>query len=306
MTTEESTQTVDPVMTTLPTPPWQAFTRGIVKASRHLPLAAFMWLVNVAFALPLALAFRSVIAQSIGSSTVGRTLHEGIDLVWLTDLFRENQDALDAVGNAAGWMSLLYVVVGSLIAAGAIATLGEELSGFRFRAFFAGVARLGGRYLRLLALTLSILFLFLLLVTGPAFSVVGQAFGRGENEAPLFWATGALYAVSVILAALLFAVSDYTKVRLAVGIERSVLRELGRTLAFLFVYRPGALFAFALCESVSLAVLGVSAVVSSWVAPSGLWEVALLALLQQLIMFARMWVRLVFWSTELEIVRGTK
>jgi hypothetical protein len=144
----------------------------------------------------------------------------------------------------------------------------------------------------------------LLFVTGPAARVVERAFGQGENELPLFWAKGVLVAVSVVLAGLLFLVSDYTKVRLAVGAERSVLREVGRTLAFVFFYRPGALVAFALCELVSLAVLGVSAVVSSWVVPNGPWEVALLALVQQVTVLARMWVRLVFWSTELEIVRG--
>jgi hypothetical protein len=304
MSIEESIPTAVHETTRRPISSWKAFTRGLAKASRHLRLAAFMWLVNLAFALPLALAFRSVVREAIGNSTYGRTLREGLDLLWLTDLLRERQSALDAVGEAAGWLSLLYVVIASLVAAGAIATLDQELSGFRFRAFFAGVARLGGRYLRLLAVTLAALFILLLFVTGPVSTAVGQVFGRGEDEMPLFWATGALYALSVVVAALLFAISDYTKVRLAVGVERSVVREVGRTLAFLFAYRPGALVAFALCESVSLAVLGVSAVVSSWVVPNGLWEVALLALVQQLIMLARMWVRLVFWSTELEIVRG--
>lgn len=303
MSTEESIP-ADIQEATRATSSWRAFTRGTANATRHLRLAVFMWLVNLAFALPLALTFRAILTQAIGDSTFGRTLREGLDLLWFTDLLRERQSALDAVGEAAGWVSLLYVVIASLVAAGAIATLGEEPSGFRFRAFFAGVARLGGRYLRLLAVTLAVLFALLLFVTGPASTVVAQAFGHGENEMPLFWAKGALYAASVVVAALLFAISDYTKVRLALGAERSVVRELGRTLAFLFVNRPGALVAFALCECLSLAVLAVSAVVSSWVVPSGIWEVVLLALVQQLIMLARMWVRLVFWSTELEFVRG--
>jgi hypothetical protein len=278
-----------------------AVARGASDAARHLPLAGVMWLVNLLVAIPLAAMFGSLVRTPLaraGSSDPQQTTY-----MFISDLMRSDGGALGALGEAAGWAGIVYMAASSLVAAGAIETLAVTPRGFRFGTFFNGIARYGGRFFRLFLLVLCATFVVLLLMNGPAAALVERVARGSDAEWPALGLNLVRYGATFVLLGAVVLVADYTRVRMILDDSPSALAEAGRSVGFVLA-RPAAIGAFALCELLSLAVLAVAAVLNRADRPATAPGVAALLVAYQAVMLARMWVRLTFWSAELEIVRG--
>lgn len=273
-----------------------AFTRGLAEATRHLPLAGVMWLVNLLAALPLAVFFRAAVGSSFEGSSLGPYL-------LLDDVTRKNAAVLEALGEAAGVTGLVYMAVGALVAAGAVESLAVTPRGFRFSTFFGGIARSGGRYVRLFLVVIAVAFCVLWVMNGPVAWLVERTVGEAANEWPVLIATALRYGLTILLLFGVLLVADYARVLITLDGAASALGAVSLALQYV-VARPAAVGAFVLCEGVSLLTFGFVWALQQAPEPAGWAGLLALVVAQQAIMVARMWTRLVFWATEIEVVRG--
>ena len=252
---------------------WWNGVRSVVAAPR---LVGWIWLSGLLFALPLALVVADSIHGSLGASTTGRDLLEGLDLVWL-DEHRSGTRGLGAtlevsqigagafLDNLESWFSgelftqqpgivaagLAFVVIWAFLLGGAMAYL---QSGERPR--LRGFAAFGGefvfRFVRL-AGVMGVAYYFVYRFSRWLFERVEEAVRdvTVEKAVLVYYLVAAV--VTVVLLALLRMASDYAKAAIVVEDRRSALLAALRGFRFVLTH---PIRTFALVVVVALVGLG--------------------------------------------------
>lgn len=159
----------------------KAIQRGFKSALANWQISAWIYALNVLFALGFAMAFKNVLSAEFAYRDVSTRLLDGFDFTFLSDL----NYASGSVGSLMamlGWLVAGYALVSVFLSGGAIATLWRDK--FSAPEFFADSARYVGRFLAL-AVLFGLTLLAPLIAFG-IFSAIGRAMAeRAASEAPV-------------------------------------------------------------------------------------------------------------------------
>lgn len=306
----------------------QAARRGLARTLRVRRIVVWLWLANLLFALPMATVVSDAMHDSIGPSQIGRSLLQGLDLVWHTEYrskapgvgrsFEPSQLGVGAfLDNLELWFTgrmftgerglvaagIAYALLWALMLGGALESLrsGERAT---LRGFFGFGGEFFFRFVRVAALMAGGYYL--------VYKFARWLFGKVE-----FWVRDVtvertvfayylMVAVGVIilLVALRMA-ADYAKIAIVYEDRRSALLAILRGFRFVIgspVRTFGLAFSFAVAGALLLWVY-------DWIAPGAgqsTWVTVVGAfLVSQLFLLVRLFMRLSFLGGEIELYDGS-
>jgi hypothetical protein len=272
----------------------------VLRARRMLLV---FWLCTLAFALAIVLPLGAWMYDDLGHSLYAQRMLDNFDLQWLAEaLLETGWRPLVMFPALLAAVTLGYVLLGTFLAGGAIAVFASEDGLYRPGLFYEGCGRNFGRLLRLALI--SWLFYGVVLGLGAGLKALGKyIWGQGMEERPLVIFGWFRTGVAILLLLLVNMIFDYAKVRLVVEDSRRsgraafqavklVFRNFGRTSFTYALVAGGALVLALACHAAGLPL-----------PPNQALAMALLLVLQQAFILGRIGVKLVFFSSQLEIYR---
>jgi len=279
-------------------------TSGFIRANAELRLAFWLLAINILFAVMLTLPLYGLLDDSLGRSLMGNRSVAVPDVNWMMGFLHSNQGFLSHLSSTFLWVGLVYMLLNTLLAAGLLEVLSAEHP-FSLRRFFVGIVAHGTKFLRLFGLSLVVYFIIVF--------VLNDLVGRGLDRWTRDWASEggafALYWLKNIVpgVALLFAIMvfDYAKIRLVMDRSNRVLTESLRALRFVRGRRWITLGVFYALGLVGVALALIYAGLDALLTPKSWWVLVPAFLVQQAFMFSRMWLRVAFYSSQMELYKQT-
>ncbi len=311
---------------------FKALSTGIKRVNKNKRMWFFLLVVNILVALVLTFPLYSALKTSIGDSLMGERLTKGLDYRWYDEFLYKFQDsdfinyfrATRVVGSGAFFSNVdslvtgrffqfgptilvlmaVYVLLNILFAGGILGIFHSPEEKFTIKGFFSFGGTYFNRFFRLFIIS-GILYGVLYFLFVPYISGIINRIGGTADSERVAMVLGLIFAVVMFF--LLFLVNmifDYAKIRTVVGNGKSMLKETGKAIGFVFKNfgRTMGLYYF-------IGVLGIIfMVIYSVVEPQISQVTPLLVLLafvwQQVYMLARIWVRLTFFSSQLNLFMG--
>ncbi len=267
----------------------QALRRGIGVLARNKRLCVIFYAVTTVAALLIAAPLMTIALQSLGESAWAQQMAGNVDIAWFSEVVVAN--------GSTPWIQAAMVLlgVGAVSAVVYLFLLGGALQVFsNGEPFAAGCGRNFWRLLRLAAV--SLLFYVGAFVVYKGLGRVSKLWSEGSVATPLVYWGWFRAAVFLGLFGFVNLVFDYARVRMVADDQRSAARSA--VAAFRFVLRhlrrTAGLY-IAVCAIAALVMGAFLAFSHTTQTSTGL---ALLWLLVgQIMVFAKIWSRLLFCST---------
>ncbi len=308
--------------------PVRAVRNGAARLARARRVVVWLWLANLLFALPLAVAVGASIGNSIGASQVAERLLEGLDLIWhseyaaVTDgvggTLQPSQVGVGAfLDNLELWFSgalfelepglvaagVLYALVWALLLGGVLAYL-QSGDVPTVRGFFGFGGEFFFRFVRLTAVV-GVLYYGVFRFSRWLFARLEHLTRDVTAEKSVLLVYLGAAALVLLLLVFLRMISDYAKIAMVIEDRRSALLAALRGARFV-AGKPLRTFGLVLL------IAGVGAValyLYSQVAP-GVGQATWLAvigafLVSQLFLIVRLGLRLTLLGAELDLYERT-
>ena len=300
---------------------------GIRRVARAPAILLGVWVLTMGVSVPLTLGLRSVIREHFGESLAADAALNGVNYEWWQEFtdqaaglgvtFRPTIIGFGAVlDNLSGFLdndrrpvviagaAVAYVVVWIFVAGGILDRLARDRP-TRSYGFFAVSGTFFFRFLRL-AVVMWIVYGLLFRVVHPW--LFGEAvFGRITRESTVertaFFVRVALYVLFGALLAACNLVFDYTKVRAVVEDRRSMLGAIRAAVGFIQRNAAAAASLYLLDFALFLVVIAVYAVIAPGAGGGGV-SIWIGFAIGQLYILARLWVKLEFWASEVDLFQG--
>ena len=280
---------------------WKSFWKGNRQTGRYWPALLIIFLFNLVMALLLTLPFRHLWVKSVGYSLAGKELASELNLGYLIDFFITNRASL-AAGYPAPLLlgaGVIYLLVNTFFAGGAIGLFHRE-ERFTLESFFREAGRWFWRFLRLFLI--SLLFIGVVFLFNSLWKAIAKsALEESANEPLIFWMTASRYGVVLLLLLFVNMVFDYAKIATVISGGRRMFRTTFRAFGFVFSHLGRTLGLYYLVILLGGILLALYLTVSYWLIPASV--VVLVFVWQQLYSVARVWVRLLFFSSQMALYK---
>lgn len=273
--------------------------RGFSQTWQNKRMIWIFFLVNLTSGVLLVLPVRSILENFSGRSLMGDKLARGLDMDFVFEFFRYNENAFSVFQSLILIVPLIYWI-GSLFLSGGALTI--FLSGrlFQAKAFWGASAYFFARFLRLALLSVPV-FALLFLLQSIVPLVQRILFGPDPYEYITYWASWIKFILRFVSIWLFLLIFDYARIYTVITDERVMRVSLLRSLQFVFRHFRltfGLAFTLFLGGLVGLVLYRLLADILT--AP-GTLVVILLFLVQQIYVFFRMVVRLTLYAGESQL-----
>jgi hypothetical protein len=303
-----------------------AWRDGMRRVNRAPAVLVGVWVMTVLLSLPLTAAMRILLQDHLGSSLAADSAASGVNYDWMQEFgsqasgigttfgpavlgFGAVIDNLSAfidnasrpiviIGAASAYLSLWIFLAGGIIDRYAR----DRIT--RAHGFFAASGVFFFRFLRLgVLMGLAYGLLFRELHPWLFDSVYGRLTHDLTVERTAFVLRVLLYVVFGLALAACNILFDYAKVRAVIEDRRSMLGAIGAGARFLWRNRAAAVALYLSDVVMFVVVLTLYAAVAPGAGHAG-WSMWLAFLIGQLYVLARLWVKLVFWASEVALFQG--
>jgi hypothetical protein len=280
--------------------PVAAVLRGAGAVRRAWTVWLLVWVLTLAFALFLVLPAAALLYGRLGHSLYAGRMLGNFDIQWLAEFRHETGNwpllaAKPAVALASGG----YLLLMTFLYGGALAVFASTDS------FWGGCGRYFWRMLRLFLVSLACYAMVYLV-----YAELGKAgyslWGRGMAERPVVLFGWARASIALLLFLFVNMVFDYAKIRLVVEDSRRAIAAAGDS--FLFAARhPGATIGtYALISILAAALAAIYWVLAGVLPTTALAWLALVLVVQQSFIAARIGIKLLYLSGQMEIYQALK
>jgi hypothetical protein len=296
---------------------------GIRRVNRAPVILAGVWLMTLLVSLPLTLALRDTIARHLGSSLAAERAASGVDYDWMQEFsevatgsavtFRPTILGFGAVlDNLSAFLdgtarpiaivafAAAYIVLWIFLAGGVIDRYARDRA-TRSNGFFMACGIYSVRFARLAAVQLIVYGVLFGSLHPLLFDRLYPALIRNLTvERTAFLIRVGLYGVFGLILAALNLLFDYAKVRAVIEDRRSMLGALSAAARFIGRNASAAVGLYLLNVLLFLVALGVYAMIAPGAGGTGI-SMWIGVLVSEAYIFARLWVKLVFWGTEVAL-----
>jgi len=296
---------------------------GIRRVNRAPAILAGVWVMTLLVSLPLTLALRDSIARHLGASLAADRAAGGVDYDWMQEFsevatgaavtFRPTILGFGAVlDNLSAFLdettrpiaivafAAVYILLWIFLAGGIIDRYARDRA-IRSHGFFAACGVFSVRFARLAAAQLIVYAVIFGSLHPLLFDRLYPLLVRDLTvERTAFLIRVALYAVFLLMVGAFNLLFDYAKVRAVIEDRRSMLGAISSAARFIG-RNPGATVGLYLLNAlVFLIALGGYAIVAPGAGSAGvtMW---IGVLVSELYILARLWIKLVFWGTEIAL-----
>jgi len=276
---------------------FKAFIEGIKQVNSNKKMLFTLFICNLLFALLIAAPLYFFLSSTLSRSLMADNLIQKFDIQFLIELIPQHLDALRPFAGLILVAALGFFVLSSFLAGGIIAFFHYQGKNSFFRQFFQGCGAYFTRFLRLMLISLIfyciafIIFLIVQLITGAIFA-----------ETPLtFIIPGIILIFLMLFINMLF---DYAKIKTVVEDRKGMFRAVFNAIKFIFLHlkRAMGLYYFIVIAALVLTIILVS--IKNLI-PSINWGlIILLFIWQQFIVIARLWLRMLFFSSQLQLYKA--
>ena len=296
---------------------------GIRRVTRAPAILLGVWALTLCVSLPLALALRGMLAQHLGSSLAADTAASGVNYDWMQEFgnqatglgvtFKPTIIGFGAVlDNLSAFLdntsrpivivgaATIYVIIWIFVAGGILDRYARDRA-TRAYGFFATSGVFFFRFIRLAAVQW--------VVYGVLFGslhpwLFNRLYPRITHEVSVertaFLVRAAFYLAFGVLVAACAMIFDYAKVRAVVEDRRSMLSAINASMGFIRRNFAAAVALFATNFALFALAVGIYALIAPGAGGSGVsWWIGLA--IGQLYIAARLWVKLVFWASEIAL-----
>jgi len=272
------------------------FIQGFSTANRRARMVIYLWLTNFLFSLLIVTPFYLLINKEFSRSLMGDTLAEGFGLLWFADIAYKYKDI---PGIFAGWMlvpGVIFLFLYIFLNGGLIGRIADERETINFEKFFSDCGKYFFRFLRVFLISL---FGYALVVL--IYRLICSLFKiwteNASSEWPLIISSNLKFLILLLLFSIIRMYFDYVKIRLVVeDSKRTVLVSI-LNLTFIGKRFFRAWFLYLLVGIIGL-IFGLIYLGISRILPSSGYLVIMVFIWQQIYILSRMWVKLLFFSTE--------
>ncbi len=282
---------------------FKAVLSGIGTTIRKPRLPVILYVVNLVFAVFVALPILVIIQTELGSSLWGSSVRP-VDLMWLGEAVLKHRETLPALLVAAAAGGALYLVLHIFLNGGLVGRLLDREGPTRLAAFAGDCGRYFWRFVRLFLMSL----LFYVLTLGLALQLVSALFRPLDENAATEWLPLILSNLHLLIALLLLSIVhmivDYARIAVVADEEKRVLKALRHALTFLRkrFFRAWALYLLIVALTVAGTV--VFHAVLGRLGAAGAAPVVLGLVWMQIHVAFRIWIRTVFVAAQAEFYRA--
>jgi hypothetical protein len=304
----------------------QAVRDGILRVSRAPAIMVSVWLMTLAVSLPLTVVVRQAIERQLGASLEAHKVADGADFDWI-DEFQNQSSGVAAtltpavigfgavVANASAFLdgeppplaiaaaAVTYAACWMFLAGGIIDRYARDRA-VGVNGFCAASGVFFFRFLRLGVLSAAVYGLLFTRVHPMLFDGVLNDVTRDfTSERGVFFVRLALYGLFALMLAGCSLVFDYARVRAVVEDRRSMLGALLAALGFIRRNAGAVAGVYAANAALFAGVLALYAAAAEGIGSGAPWTWAAFVV-GQLYIWARLWLKLVWWSSETALFQG--
>lgn len=281
----------------------KTFWLGIQIINKKIKIAAYLWLFNFVFSLLIITPLYFFINKDLSRSLMADQIAKGINFLWLGDVIYKYREVLTSL---IGWILLpgvLFFLLYIFLDGGVIGRIVDGNEKINLANFFADCGKYFFRFIRVFLISI----LGYLGVFGLIFVAISALFNIWEKNASSEWglifSSNLKFLVFVLLFSVVKMFFDYVKVRLVVEDSKKTVKATLLNFSFM-----GKRFfkAWALYLLVGLAMVLFFIVYLTVYQP--LPKVGLLLFLafvwQQIYILSKMWIKLLFYSTEYQFIQN--
>ncbi len=259
------------------------------------------WATNSAFALLLTLPLYRLLNENLNHSVIGSSLTHDFNYVWylqFVNIFKNNIDELPYLIVAA---TAIYTLIQTFYLGGLISVFHFPKKN-HFTDFFYGSVKYWYRFLKVLLISI-LIYAALFKLNDYLGDLISYVFNEGENELTKIVFSSLKYLVLIFLIGIVTMISDYTKVSLALSDREKVFQEI-KSVLLLLKRNFNLIFNVFLLVAVLGAIGGIIYNLLEALIPSEpVYFLILAFVLQQMLVIFRLYIRMFFYSTEVNIYK---
>jgi hypothetical protein len=281
------------------------FGQGFGTAARKGRMLVLLWFIYLLFSLFVVAPFYFLLESQFSRSLLGERLFGGDGLLWLGDLVYKFQDIPPLLSGCMLGSFVLFLLFLVFLNGGIIGRIAAGEEKLTLGNFFGDCGRYFGRFFRVFLISL-VGYLLVFGILGRFISIPFRVWSKGASTQ---WTTLLSSSFRLVILLLLFSIVkmffDYVKVTLVVEDSRKSVRTMLRNFGFLGrrFFRAWSLFLlvgllFVISTIVYLAV--------AKVLPKAGIGPLLLFLWQQAYILMRLWITILFFTTEYGFLRSQR
>lgn len=307
---------------------WINFLKGFRLTGKTARMVLLLFVINLIFALILAVPMYHSLKDSFGNSLVGERMAKGFDTLWWEE-FQDQSEGLEKtftpfiIGKGAVLNNLemlvqmkffelppiiiifgiVYIILHTFLAGGVLSTFNRDPPRFAMRPFFEGAGHYFFRFF--LVVLISWLFFFGLIGSLNQWfsSVVGKVAENAFSEITPFYLSLFFNAVIFFLLLLFRMIFDYSRIMIIVDGEKNILKAISNAFGFVIKNPGSTLGLFYTVFSVNVVVTLSYILIKSLIPQSNTLGVLFAFIFQQMFIFAVVWIRCWLYASQLELYK---
>jgi len=279
-------------------------------------MVLFLFVVNLLFSLLLAIPMYNSLKDSFGRSEAGFRMAQGFDYIWWEE-FRDEARGLETtfspsvIGKGAILTNLesliqmrffssppilivfglFYIILHTFLAGGILSTFSQDVPRFTMKEFIQGA---GLHFLR---------FFIGGLLRDAFISILSGISSNSFSEVTPFFIRLAFSALTFILLLFIQMVFDYARIKVVLEESRNIFKSTLEALVFVFKYPFSTFGLFYLVFLFQVAVTVIYILLKEIIPQSNFPWVLAVFIIQQLFIFAIIWVRCLLYSSQMQLYR---
>ena len=277
----------------------QDYLSGLRLASRSLKMTTMIYVINLLFALALAIPFYGVITNAAHGSLQVNKLLEGFNFTAFQEFTDSAKASINLLIKEGIWLAILYLLFCIFMTGGILKTLDNEAV-FERKEFFANGSKFFFRFLRLTLYFIILHGLVILIIYLPLSLIMVTLGKNAESEKALFYAAifgGGLYIIIFIY---LLIVAHYTRFMIITEDSTKVWKTIWASVKFVSCkfFSTYPLYLLLLVNLILLVL--VFKFLSGVIGMTTGFTIFIMFLLQQLFIWCRIWLKIWFYGSQLE------
>jgi hypothetical protein len=271
----------------------------------RLKFLVLLWVINIAFAVVLTAPILMMLSSTLDYSAIGDRLLSSFDYQWYIEFEAKHHDALLKFPSVMVVVGIIYSVIQTFLAGGLLAVFNSTEKKSMFIDFFYGCVAYFFRFFKVLLVALSCYFC-LYVLNEWLVSIIDSSTRNVESEQVvigLHMVRNALLIVSFNVINLVF---DYTKVKIVVDNTHKTLLNIWDTVKFVGAHFGNTFGLYLVISIAGWTLLILYFLVEGTLVPNSFVKIFLVFLLEQIYIIAKIWIRMVFYGSQLVLYKDIR
>jgi hypothetical protein len=279
-----------------------AFKSGLLKVNANLKFLILVWIINLSFAALLTGPIYILLKESLSKSVLGMQIIHSFDIQWFAELEYRFSDIIKFMPTILIMVGIIYALIQVFLVGGVLEVLNSKASKNLFIDFFYGCVRYFFRFFKVFLISLvcyaGLYYLNLVYIKYIEISSI-----TSESQFVQILANSIRYIVIIVLFGILNIIFDYVRIRIVVNQSYRIFEDIWFTFKFIIKNFFNVSLLFLLLASIGTGIFLLYALIDTIFNPDTVLLIILLFFIRQIYIVGKIWTKLLFYSTQLELFK---